>query len=105
MSANSAVTVLRSPSIVVEGFCCSAVKWISGAVNVAGDGLVAAAALPAVAAPQSPQNFSPGSFSVPHAGHTGLNGAPHCAQNFRPSRLSVPHFEQCMLPHGRQLSG
>ena len=59
---------------------------------------MAAAALPAVAAPQSPQNFSPGSFSAPHEAHTGFNGPPHCAQNFRPARLSVPHFEQRMLP-------
>ncbi len=72
---------------------------------MAGAGLATAAALPAVAAPQSPQNFSPGSFSAPQAGNTGFNCAPHCAQNFRPYRLSVADFEQRMLPQRPKLPG
>jgi hypothetical protein len=54
---------------------------------------------PPNAVPQSPQNFSRGSFSTPHEGHTAFNGAPHCAQNFRPSRLSVPHFRTAHSTH------
>lgn len=41
--------------------------------------------------PHSPQNFSPGSFAVPHAGQAAVSRAPQSAQNFRPSRFFPPH--------------
>src|ERR1700736_1738388 len=46
------------------------------------------------AAPQSPQNFSPGWFAPPQAGHATASGAAHWAQNLRPGRFSAPQREQ-----------
>jgi hypothetical protein len=90
MSANSAVTVLRSPSIGADE--------ASDAIRIAGSaafaGSVCTAGEGVSDAPQSPQNFSPGSFDAPHRGHFEASGAPHSPQNLRPSRLSELHFAQ-----------
>ena len=91
MSANSAVTVLRSPSTAGEASGSSAATRIAATAVAVGracdDDVVSGA-------PQSPQNLSPGSFDAPHRGHFETNGAPHPPQNLRPSRLSDPHFAQ-----------
>src|SRR5215471_15348303 len=92
MSANSAVTVLRSPSRF-SGGDVSAIR-ICGSFDFLA---VADWDVPS-AAPHSPQNFSRDSFVAPHRGHFGARVSPHSAQNFRPSRLSVPHFEQRITP-------
>jgi hypothetical protein len=90
MSANSAVTVLRSPS--------SDADEASDAIRLAGSaafaGSVWAAGEGVSDAPQSPQKSSPGSFEAPHRGHWRASVTPHFEQNLRPSRLSVPHFAQ-----------
>jgi hypothetical protein len=44
--------------------------------------------------PQVPQNFSPGSTALPHAGHVAASGVPHSTQNARPALFSVPHLAQ-----------
>src|SRR5262249_35868028 len=91
MSANNAVTVLRSPSRL-SGAGASAIRiW--------GPGFLGAGAGDAPrTAPHSPQNLSPASFDAPQLAHLAASGDPHCAQNLRPSRLSAPHFEQRMFP-------
>src|SRR3984893_14718985 len=94
MSANSAVTVLRSPSIVDEASGCSGVTRISEAVNPAGEPVVAGAAIPASAAPQSSQKADDGAFSAPHFEQRLDRGLPHAAQNFLLVVLSVPHLLQ-----------
>src|SRR5262245_31763613 len=59
------------------------------------------------AAPQPPQNFTPGSLENPQEGHASAKGEPHSAQNLRPALLAVPHrgqFIPCrylrLLPSG-----
>src|SRR5260370_25002071 len=91
ISANSAVTVLRSPSIASE--VCH-----SGAMRtplVASDDDVlppfAATSLPSTL-PQSPQNFFSGGFSAPHCPHRFASGAPQSPQNRLATGLSTPHF-------------
>src|SRR5215469_5023445 len=94
MSANSAVTVLRSPSSDAD----EATGAIRIAVSAAGCGLGAAAVVDVVNdAPHSPQNFSPGWLEAPHLEQATLSGSPQFAQNLRPSRLSLSHFEQRIL--------
>jgi hypothetical protein len=67
MSANSAVTVFRSPSIVVEESDCNDVTRISAGDTFAeGDSVGSACARLANGFPHSPQNFSPSSFAAPH---------------------------------------
>src|SRR5271155_4841123 len=90
MSANSAVTIFRSPSIV-----WSAIEDLS----------ICAAALSSVVAPDRdnpssnfaahwPQNFAAAEFSKPHFAHVRLNAAPHSLQNLSPSGLSALQSEQ-----------
>jgi hypothetical protein len=96
MSANSAVTVLRSPSTVVGGSVRPAASGMSGALPEA---RVAEAVFVAEsAAPQSPQKSSSASLSALHLGHTVPSFEPQLLQNLRPSRLSLPHFEQRIFP-------
>src|SRR5260370_32417878 len=90
MSANKAVTVLRSPSPATASGCSGAILTDEVCVARTGD----VALCDASCAPQLPQNFSLGSFDAPQPAHLAANGAPHSAQNRRPSRLSVPHFAQ-----------
>src|SRR5215469_1316010 len=95
MSANSMVTVLRSPSNSADGW--SAVLWMIDSGNsalvmgrrgdaVPGDDFRGAA--------HSPQKRAAGEFSNPHFEQRCLNGAAHCSQNFSPSGFSAPHFAQ-----------
>src|SRR5690348_2713765 len=83
MSANNAVTVLRSPSIVVE-VSCSGVTLITGAIGPSDEPIAADVALPDSAVPQSSQNADEGAFSAPHFAHLRDSGLPHAAQNFLP---------------------
>src|SRR5262249_22887885 len=95
MSANNAVTVLRSPS----GTSCGAPTRVA-AVSASAVGRCRcrspAAASPPRAAPQAPQNFSPGSFGAPHTGHGAPSAAPHSAQKRRSARLSWLQDGQCI---------
>src|SRR6266853_2192942 len=93
MSANSAVTVLRSPSVAIERSKSSRPKRIAGIVEAEGE-TAPASALTASAAPQSPQNFEAGAFSAPHFGQGIASPLPHWEQNFLPTTFSVWHFEQ-----------
>src|SRR5271154_6305853 len=88
ISANSAVTVLRSPSRFSEAG--GAATRIGESFGFFDD----AAAGAANGAPQSSQNFAVGALSAPHFAQRLANGVPHSAQNFLPEVLSVPHFEQ-----------
>jgi hypothetical protein len=60
----------------------------------AGCAIVADGGLFVSAAPQSPQNRSPGSFCVAHARQTGARAAPHARQNRRDAAFSSPHVGQ-----------
>src|ERR1700675_4267448 len=94
MSANSAVTVLRSPSSGSPAGC-SGMTRISETVEADWRELVAAgAALPASTAPRSSENADDGAFSAPHLAHRLGSGLPHAAQNFLPVVLSVSHLVQ-----------
>jgi hypothetical protein len=90
MSANSAVTVLRSPSNGAREASMliriSGSAFFVGSVWTAGDG--------ERDVPHSPQKSSPGSLAAPHFGQGRASGVPHFAQNLRPCRLSLPHIEQ-----------
>src|SRR5713101_3562077 len=88
MSANSAVTVLRSPSAVSP-----VIAAFNGTDALLGRG-GADGADSANGAPHSPQNLSPVSFEAPQREQRAASGAPHSAQNLRLCRLSPPHFEQ-----------
>src|SRR5271163_3631577 len=88
MSANSAVTVLRSPSRFSEA---------GASLTRIGESLdffASAAAGVVNGAPQSSQNFAVGALSAPHFAQRLANGVPHSGQNFLPEVLSVPHFVQ-----------
>src|SRR5271156_3171665 len=88
ISANSAVTVLRSPSRFSEA---------GASLTRIGESLdffASAAAGVVNGAPQSSQNFAVGALSAPHFAQRLANGVPHSGQNFLPEVLSVPHFEQ-----------
>src|SRR5271168_3781467 len=91
MSANSAVTVLRSPS------AASASTGVSDATRIgeASDTrTVDARAVAASALPQSPQNFFSSGLSAPHWAHRFASAAPQSPQNRLPAGFSVPHFTQ-----------
>src|SRR5215831_15687966 len=96
MSANNAVTVLRSPSTVVEALACLMVVATSGTCpEGACDRGVAANS----AAPQSPQKGLPGGLSAPHWVQRLASSAPQSPQNFLPTGFWLPQFEQRILPH------
>src|SRR5216683_3190034 len=93
ISANSAVTVLRSPSMASEVSVCAGWRTIPNAEAAAGN---FAGGFTARAAPQSAQNFELVVFSTPQFGQRSARWLPHSAQNRLPGKLSVPHFEQRM---------
>src|ERR1700758_812531 len=94
MSANSAVTVLRSPSITDETSVWEAATRKSGGVSRRDPGM-----LPAEnAAPQSPQNFAPGRLAKPHLGQRRVKAAPHSIQNLVVSGFSELQLGQRNLP-------
>src|SRR5579864_7776832 len=92
MSANSAVTVLRSPSIVRAPSGCS------GATRASDSGIDGAAPAETVlsmsGAPHLPQKLEDGGFSALHFAHDLVSAFPHCAQKLLPGVLFVPHFVQ-----------
>src|SRR5215813_7470696 len=90
MSANSIVTVLRSPSRF-SGAGASAIR-----IGAPRD-FFAEAATVVSEPPQSSQNFAEGEFSAPHFGQRLDSGLPHSAQKFLPEVLSVPQLEQRIL--------
>jgi hypothetical protein len=97
ISANNAVTVLRSPSTVAEPPIHSAMIGFSGVLR--GDaGECAPALLAESVVPQSPQKRLAGGFSAPHLGQRFVNCAPQSPQNRFSSGLLLPHFEQRMFP-------
>src|SRR6516162_8974763 len=100
MSTNSAVTVLRSPSIAGKASTCSGVMLISFAVEDAiTDESEPGRAIAASAVPQSAQNLALAEVSAPHCGQRIASGLPHSAQHRLSCKLSAPHFEQRILPH------
>src|SRR5215471_3096951 len=93
ISANNAVTVLRSPSAMAVPLVCPAFTRMSDAIEEdVSDSAVTFSARSIV--PQSPQKRLPGGFSPPHFGQRLVNGAPQSPQNFLSAGLSLPHFEQ-----------
>src|SRR5580692_1745092 len=90
MSANSAVTVLRSPSSF-SGSGASLTRTV-GVSNF----FAAAAAGPPSAAPHSPQKRLPAGLSAPHFGQRFASGAPQSPQNFLPAGFSALQLEQRM---------
>src|SRR5215471_12498010 len=94
MSANSAVTVLRSPSVSAAEDSV-ALKLIEAGVLALADWLEAVApAAPTSAVAHCPQKSAAGEFSNPHFAQRRLNGAAHCSQNLSPSGFSAPQLEQ-----------
>src|SRR5260221_14466411 len=87
ISANSAVTVFRSPSLA-DGSCCSATGAGSRAAGFA------VLAFASSGAPQSRQNFAGGEYSAPHFGHLAGKEFPHSEQNLVPGGFSELQFEQ-----------
>src|SRR5262249_23597257 len=89
MSANSTVTVLRSPS---GASVDSAATWM---VDEAGpDAPTLGEPWTDSETPQLPQNLNEGAFSAPHRSHFADSADPHPPQNLFPAGFSVPHFEQ-----------
>src|SRR5260370_37480423 len=98
MSANSAVTVLRSPSGSEPSGCSGATRTGDGACGADAPALASAEPRPSPRAlPQSAQNLAAGALSEPQFEQTLDNGLPHSAQNFVPGIPSVPHFKQRIL--------
>src|ERR1700720_4824291 len=95
MSANSAVTVLRSPSIVpASAEFCSGATCTPGA-NPGDDEVTAAAPASFVSgAPHLPQKSDVGGVSALHFAQCFARAFPHFAQKLFVEGLFVPHFEQ-----------
>jgi hypothetical protein len=92
MSANSTVTVLRSPSRFCEA--SSATNRTAGGGFAATAPLVVIPASPRSAAAHWPQKSNPGGFSNEHLGQIRPSAVRHFPQNFMPAGLSNSHFEQ-----------
>src|SRR5580765_3331420 len=97
ISANRAVTVLRSPpGNSAEAGCSGAMRIGGGAFDGSGlEGVAPGAGVSDM--PHSPQNLNWGGFSNPHAAHRFFIGAAQLPQNFMPAGLSVPQFEQSIV--------
>jgi len=91
MSANSAVTVFRSPSRFSE--VDAPATRIRGSCDVS----VEATARRPNCAPQSAQNLALGALSEPHLEQRFDNGLPHSAQNFLSGIPSAPHLPRRIL--------
>src|SRR6266446_7052153 len=88
ISANSAVTVLRSPSSPTPRSTSSLFGVAEGAgAAAAGGGALSGA-------PQSPQNLCPCGFSALHFGQRFLSSAPQLPQNFLLAGFSEPQLAQ-----------
>src|SRR5271157_811459 len=89
MSANNAVTVLRSPSSASDASGWPLATRTDGDDLWIGDFEISAASC----APHSSQNLAPGLLIDPHFAHLADSGEAHSLQNLAPSRVSAPHFE------------
>src|SRR5271155_3052888 len=97
MSANSAVTVFRSPSSADVSVCSTSTRAAcTDCLAVDGDASDAA---------HSSQNLAPGLLAAPQWGHLAAKGVAHSRQNFAPSRLSAPHFVQHIATASPQADG
>src|SRR6266851_5223771 len=92
ISANSAVTVLRSPTLEA-GSGLLRVTRIAEEAGVA-DALDRCSTSALSDAAHSAQNRAPGGFSKPHRSHRRLNGDAHWMQNFAVSGFSAEQFWQ-----------
>src|ERR1700750_2801705 len=111
ISANSALTVFRSPSRDVWVSDASEPTRIPGFLSeVAMEALVEVAAAELSSAPHSPQNLADGMFSKLQLAQGRFNAVPHSLQNFSPSGFSAlqlahrigPPFARLQLS-GRQI--
>src|SRR6195256_3764265 len=93
MSANSAVTVLRSPSSA-SGELLSGVMRTLEADPCGGEVATAAPAPFVSGAPHLPQKSDVGGFSALHFAQCFASAFPHFAQKLFVEGLFVPHFEQ-----------
>src|ERR1700733_6789701 len=92
ISANSAVTVLRSPSIAgVSEFSTATRLPDRVELDAAFEGWRAS---PPRAAAHCAQNLDSGGFSKAHFWHRRLNGTAHSMQNFAPAGFSVEQLAQ-----------
>ena len=91
MSANSAVTVLRSPSVAPEASSCSGATRIPSGVDTVGP--VAPAPLVS-GAPHLPQKLDVAGLSALHFAQSFVSAFPHCAQKLFADGLFALHFEQ-----------
>jgi len=91
MSANNAVTVLRSPSS--EASAVPPLTFIDELVEVGAwsDLLVLSNGVA-----HSKQNLALGGFSALQEAQRRANGEAHSTQNFARSGFSAPHFEQAL---------
>jgi len=89
MSANSAVTVLRSPSGISSD--SPVIRTGLTAVELAGFASVRED-LAFKGTPHSLQNFEPVLFDAPHEPQRNGRGEPHSLQNFAVSGFSVPQL-------------
>src|SRR5215472_11047536 len=95
MSANSAVTVLRSPSGIA--WASASPVTVSVGAPAPALGIRVADAAPRSGdneVPQSPQNFLSSGFSAPHLGQGLASCAPQSPQNLFPEGLSERHLLQ-----------
>src|ERR1019366_3106800 len=92
MSANSAVTVLRSPSGGESGSAATVIG--TDLFDGKESALRACAASQIKRAPHFLQNFEPGAFTTAHDGHTRSSLAPHSAQKTASARFSLRHLGQ-----------
>src|SRR5215813_14768576 len=89
MSANSIVTVLRSPSGDESG-----VPAPTSISDLAAAPPCDLPLVPSSGFAHSRQNFAVGGFSALQDGHLRANGDAHSTQNFARSGFSAPHFGQ-----------
>src|ERR1700722_4859969 len=93
ISANSAVTVLRSPP-EASAASCSNLTRTAGSTIVEGYLTLAMGSRATVSPiPHSPQNLNSAGFSSPQREHRFRSAAPHPPQNFIPEGFSVPQLE------------
>jgi hypothetical protein len=92
MSANSAVTVFRSPSVTSAPF-----SWAKRRIPAPEDGLAAIASEPIEVAlrlvPHFLQNRAPALMGALQAGQNSSSFCPHCSQRAESAGFSLPQFE------------
>jgi hypothetical protein len=90
MSANKAVTVLRSPS----NACGSGGSAATRTSDFVAEPLLDADEVGSSEVPHCPQNLNAAGLSNPHFEHLLPSGAAQLPQNFIPCGFSVPQLEQ-----------